>query len=97
MCLCKQCRLNKRLRPQQVYDHLIGGTGILPGYTKWVLHGENVDVPAVRGSSLTRPAVDTPSMQDESKTMHARLANIFGMHEVKGNDCVSQMDCNWMQ
>ena len=74
VCPCKQGRLNKRLRPQQVYDHLIGGTGILPGYTEWVLHGENVDVSAIQGSSLTRPTADTPPMQDESRTMHTMLA-----------------------
>ena len=31
-------------------------------------------------------------MQDESRTMHTMLADIFGMHEVRGNDCVSQME-----
>ena len=71
VCPCKKCRFNKRLRPQQVHDHLIGGTGILPGYTEWVLHGEKVDVLAVQGSSSTRPAVDIAPIQDESTTMHA--------------------------
>jgi hypothetical protein len=76
VCPCKQCRLNKRLRPQQIYNHLTGGTRILSGYTEWVLHGENVDVSAIQGSSSTRSATDTPSMQDESRTMHAMLADI---------------------
>jgi hypothetical protein len=31
-------------------------------------------------------------MQDEYRTMHDMLANIFGMNEVRGNDCVSQME-----
>jgi hypothetical protein len=92
VCPCKQCRLNKRLRPQQVYDHLTGGTGILPGYTEWVLHGENVDVSTIQGSSSTRPTTDSPPMHDESRTMHAMLADIFGMHEVRGNDNISQIE-----
>ena len=71
---------------------MTGGTGILPSYTKWVLHGEKVDVYAVQGSSSTRPITDTPLMQDESRTMHAMLADIFGMHEVRGNDCVFQIE-----
>jgi hypothetical protein len=54
-----------------VYDHLTGGTGILPGYTEWVLHGENVDAPTVQGSSSTQPTVDITPIQDESTTMHA--------------------------
>jgi hypothetical protein len=91
VCPCKQCQLNKRLRPQQIYNHLTGGTRILSGYTEWVLHGENVDVSTIQGSSSTRSAADTPSMQDESRTMHAMLADIFDMHEVR-NDCISQME-----
>ena len=47
------------VRPQQVYDHLTGGTRIMPGYTKWVLHGENVDVLVVQGSSSIQLATDT--------------------------------------
>ena len=31
-------------------------------------------------------------MQDKSRPMHAMLADIFGMHEVRGNDCVSQIE-----
>ena len=31
-------------------------------------------------------------MQDKPRTMHAMLVDIFGMHEVRGNDCVSQME-----
>jgi hypothetical protein len=57
-----------------------------------VLHSENVDVPAFQRSSLTRPAMDTPSMYDKSRTMHAMLADIFGMHEARENDCVSQIE-----
>jgi hypothetical protein len=44
VCPCKQCQLNKRLQPQQVYDHLTCGTRIMPGYTlngfcmvKWLM------------------------------------------------------------
>ena len=61
-------------------------------YTECVLHGENVDVSAIQGSNLTRPTADTPPMQDESRTMHATLADIFGIHEVRGNNCVSQIE-----
>ena len=57
-----------------------------------MLHGENVDVSAIQGSSLTQLAADTPPMQDKSRTMHVMLADIFGMHEVRGNNCVSQME-----
>jgi transcription initiation factor IIF auxiliary subunit len=57
-----------------------------------VLHSENVDVPAFQRSSLTRPAMDTPSMYDKSRIMHAMLADIFGMHEARENDCVFQIE-----
>jgi hypothetical protein len=57
-----------------------------------VLHSENVDVPTVQRSISTRSVADTPSMQDKSRTMHTMLADIFSMHEVRGNNCVSLME-----
>jgi hypothetical protein len=30
------------LRPEEVYDHLTGGRGILPNYTEWIWHGEKI-------------------------------------------------------
>jgi hypothetical protein len=44
-CQCKKCRLNMKLSPREIYDHLIGGVGILTDYTHWVFHGEKVRAP----------------------------------------------------
>jgi hypothetical protein len=33
VCPCKKCGLNESLRPEEVYDHLTGGRGIMPNYT----------------------------------------------------------------
>jgi hypothetical protein len=33
VCLCKKCRLKMSLRPEEVYDHLTVGRGMLPNYT----------------------------------------------------------------
>jgi len=42
VCPCKKCGLDKSLRPEEVYDHLTGGRGIMPNYTEWIWHGEKI-------------------------------------------------------
>lgn len=72
VCPCKKCRLRKTLRQQEVFDHLIAGSGILPGYTDWIWHGEKISAPLnkepiIEDSSLM-PAKKAPK-PDEPTTV----------------------------
>ena len=82
LCPCKKCRLNKQLRPQEVYDHLTTGAGILPTYIDWVWHGEKIG-PHAEGSNSTRLAAATAPILDESINMQAMLRELFNKHEVR--------------
>lgn len=52
VCPCKKCSLHKKLRPHEVFDHLIGVSGMLEGYTDWVCHGEKINA-----SHNTKPII----------------------------------------
>jgi hypothetical protein len=89
ICPCKKCKFNKSLNPELVYTHLTGGTGIMPGYTEWVFHGERMcDLvsqrePIVEGNS-------SAPVFDESRTMNAMLCDVFGMHKSRADDVGAQ-------
>jgi hypothetical protein len=84
VCLYKKCSLRKKLRPEEVYDHLTGGSGMLEGYTNWVCHGEKINAshntkPVIEGSS-SAPVDRAPNL-DENIMLHQMLHDIFRMHD----------------
>jgi hypothetical protein len=74
VCPCKKCGLDKSLRPEEVYDHLTGGRGIMPNYTKWIWHGEKIRAPVpnkvpIVESPKSAPAANNVPILDKSRTM----------------------------
>jgi hypothetical protein len=99
VCPCKKCGLKRSLRPEEVYDHLTAGRGMLPNYTKWIWHGEKIRapvpnrVPNVVESLNPSPAADNiEPIPDESRTMHAMLQDVFGMHDIRADDGECQVE-----
>jgi len=87
VCPCKKCGLNRSLWPEEVYDHLTGGMGIMPNYIECIWHGEKTKahvpnkVPIVESLKLA-PAANNLPILDKSRTMQSMLQNIFGMHNI---------------
>jgi hypothetical protein len=94
VCPCKKCCFRKTLREQEVFDHLTAGSGILPGYTDWIWHGEKISAPLNREpiieDSSSMPANKAP-IPDEETTMGAMLHDVFGMHDVRTDEGLSEM------
>jgi hypothetical protein len=70
VCPCKKCGLNRSLRPEEVYDHLTGGRGILPNYTEWIWHGEKIRAPVPNRVPIVEslnpaPTADNVPIPDE--------------------------------
>jgi hypothetical protein len=87
VCPCKKCGLNRSLRPEEVYDHLTAGRGMLPNYTENIRAPVPNRVPNVVESLNPSPAADNiEPIPDESRTMHAMLQDVFGMHDIRADD-----------
>jgi hypothetical protein len=48
---CKKCLLGKSWSIEVVFAHLTSGTGIIEGYTEWIMHGESL-VPPVDNETV---------------------------------------------
>jgi hypothetical protein len=97
VCPCKKCGLNRSLRPEEVYDHLTGGRGIMPNYTEWIWHGEKIRAPVhnkgpVVESPKPAPAANIVPIPDESRTMQSMLQDVFGMHNTREDDGECQVE-----
>jgi hypothetical protein len=57
VCPCKTCGLNKSIRPEEVYDHLTSGIGILTSCIEWVWHGEKISAPVLNRV----PIIESPN------------------------------------
>jgi hypothetical protein len=89
------CSLHNKLRPQEVYDHLTGGSRIFEGYTDWVCHGEKINAshntePIIEGSS-SAPVNRAPNL-DEHRMLHQILHDVFRMHDSRVDEGGSQME-----
>ncbi|XP_059461829.1 uncharacterized protein LOC132190807 [Corylus avellana] len=91
-CPCKVCRLNRRYPLGVVLSHLTGGKGILLTYKDWMFHGEKPLRGHVEPSPSNRPATDAVGgSSDQSGNMHAMLRDVFGMHDIREDNCESQV------
>jgi len=91
VCPYRKCDLNMSLQPEEVYDHLTGGRGIMSNYTEWIWHGEKIralvpnKVPIVE-SPKPALAADNVLISDESRTIQSMLQDVFGMHNIWADD-----------
>jgi hypothetical protein len=95
VCPCKKCSLRKKLRPQEVYDHLTCGSGMLQGYSDWVCHGEKINAshntePIIEGS-ISAPVDSAPNL-DEHRMLYQMLHDVFRMHDGRVDEGGSQME-----
>jgi hypothetical protein len=85
------CRLNQHYPPGMVLAHLTCKC-IITTYKDWMYHGVRPVWGHVEGSPLNHPAADAASASSEQGgNMHAMLCDVFGMHDVKGDNCESQV------
>jgi hypothetical protein len=99
VCPCKKCGLKRSLRPEEVYDHLTAGRGMLPNYTEWIWHGEKIRAPVpnrvpnvVESPNPSLTADNIEPIPDELRTMHAMLQDVFGMHDIRADDGECQVE-----
>jgi hypothetical protein len=96
VCPCRKCGLNSSLWAEKVYDHLTDGRGIMPNYIEWIWHGKKIRahvpnrVPIVESLNST-PTADNVPIPYESRTMHAMLQDVFGMHNIRSDDVKCQV------
>jgi hypothetical protein len=85
VCPCKKCLLGKSWSSEVVFTHLTSGTGIIEGYTEWIMHGESL-VPPVQSETIheapRRLQVDSIPLHGGSSGMQDMLNDVFAMHDV---------------
>ena len=63
----------------------------MPQYEDQIYHGEKpVRVP-VQCSNSNRPTVDAGASTKQCENMHIMLCDVFGMHEVREDNCEPQV------
>jgi hypothetical protein len=85
VCPCKKCLLGKSWSSEVVFTHLTSGTGIIEGYTEWIMHGESL-VPPVQSETIheapRRLQVDGIPLHGGSSGMQDMLNDVFMMHDI---------------
>jgi hypothetical protein len=61
-----------------------------PQYKDWIYHGERFVYAPVEGSNSNPPAADVGASTDQGGNMHAILRDLFGMHDVREDNCKPQ-------
>ncbi|GMJ10414.1 hypothetical protein HRI_004710600 [Hibiscus trionum] len=90
LCPCKKCANINWYTCEVVHEHLIV-TGFVPGYRKWVFHGE---LTPRRDSSMSNPSYPPNSHRRSLREddMEGMLRNAFNMHDY--HQSVGEDDCD---
>jgi hypothetical protein len=90
VCPCNMCCLNRRHSPGIVLNHLLRERGMLPQYKNWIYHDERPVYASIEGSNSNPQAADAGVSIDQGGNMHAMLHDLYGMHDVREDNCKPQ-------
>jgi hypothetical protein len=58
-----------------------------PQYKDWIYHGERPVYAPIEGSNSNPPAANAGASTDQGGNMQAMLCDLFGMHDVREENC----------